>query len=588
MSASDEGARDSLAGSRTVGRYVIYGEIAQGGMATVHLGRLRGAAGFTRIVAIKKLHAQFAKDPEFVRMFTDEARLAARVRHPNVVPTLDVVSQDGELFLVMEYVHGETLARLIVHSRRAGSRVPPAVACSILCGALHGLHAAHEAVSAQGEPLNIVHRDVSPQNILVGTDGIARVLDFGIAKAAGRMHQTEAGVVKGKMGYMSPEQLYGERLDRRTDTYAAGVVLWESLVCDRLFAGPGDEPALAKMLSTEVQPPSRRVPGVSPALDTVVLRAVDRDRGRRFATALEMALALERATQPATPSEVGAWVLACAGEAIAPRARLIASLEKQAEESEAMDSSLGANAIDGQPAYAPPPAAASAPAPAIAEPVTALSPAASASAGGAVSGAFGQPASTTSVSPRFAGGTSPLASPLSDPLPNMEGPTTSTSAATTVMPRDLAAAPAEPRRGRSVVVIAGAVGLAAGLFAAVALLRTGPASSTAPRSGDPEKEALAAAPVASAPAAQPSPSADPSADPSAAPSAAPPRSTAAPTATSPQSAATDPPVPTAPPKKLPTPVVTATAKPAAKPADCDPPYTIDANGHKRYKRECLR
>jgi tRNA A-37 threonylcarbamoyl transferase component Bud32 len=576
MSASDEGARDSLAGSRTVGRYVIYGEIAQGGMATVHLGRLRGAAGFTRIVAIKKLHAQFAKDPEFVRMFTDEARLAARVRHPNVVPTLDVVSQDGELFLVMEYVHGETLARLIVHSRRAGSRVPPAVACSILCGALHGLHAAHEAVSAQGEPLSIVHRDVSPQNILVGTDGIARVLDFGIAKAAGRMHQTEAGVVKGKMGYMSPEQLYGERLDRRTDTYAAGVVLWESLVCDRLFAGHGDEPALAKMLSTEVSPPSRRVPGVSPALDTVVLRAVDRDRGRRFATALEMALALERSTQPATPSEVGAWVLACAGEAIAPRARLIASLEKQAEESEASDPSLSADAIDGPPAYAPKAEAASGYAPAIAEPVTALSPGTLKAAG-----AGAQAAGVTSLGPRFAGATIPLASPPSaGPLSGMEGPTTSTSAATTVMPREVSAEPAEVRKSRSVVVIAGAVGLAAGLVTAVALLRTGPVFSAAPAGVDPAKEALSAAPMASAPAdlsAAPPPS-------TAAPSAPSAAAAGSPTPTSLQSAAADP---TAPPKMR-APTVPTTAKPAAKPPNCDPPYTIEANGHKRYKRECLR
>jgi len=195
---------------RVVGRYALYAEIAAGGMATVHFGRLLGPVGFSRTVAIKRLHPQFAKDPEFVSMFLDEARLAARIRHPNVVPTLDVVATQGELFLVMDYVQGESLSRLIRAARERGHRIPPRIVSSILTGALHGLHAAHEAKNERGEPLNIVHRDISPQNVLVGSDGVPRVLDFGVAKAAGRVQTTREGQLKGKLAYMAPEQIGGQ------------------------------------------------------------------------------------------------------------------------------------------------------------------------------------------------------------------------------------------------------------------------------------------------------------------------------------------------------------------------------------------
>src|SRR3954469_20093549 len=152
---------------RVIGRYALYGEIASGGMATVHFGRLLGPVGFSRTVAIKRLHAQFAKDPEFVAMFLDEARLAGRIQHPNVVATLDVVALEGELFLVMEFVQGESLSRVSRALRTAGMRLPTRVAASLLTGVCYGLHAAHEAASEQGEPLGIVHRDVSPQNVMI-------------------------------------------------------------------------------------------------------------------------------------------------------------------------------------------------------------------------------------------------------------------------------------------------------------------------------------------------------------------------------------------------------------------------------------
>src|SRR5579859_759387 len=223
--------------ARSIGRYVLFDEIAAGGMATVHFGRQSGAAGFSRTVAIKRLHPNLAKDPEFVAMFLDEARLVARIRHPNVVPTLDVVATEGEVFVVMEYVHGESLAKIRSAMLKAGRVADPRIVSAIMSSVLHGLHAAHEAKSEIGQPLNIVHRDVSPQNVLVGIEGTARVLDFGVAKAIGRVQTTREGQIKGKLAYMPPEQLHGGRVTRQADVYAAAVVTWETLTGARLFAG---------------------------------------------------------------------------------------------------------------------------------------------------------------------------------------------------------------------------------------------------------------------------------------------------------------------------------------------------------------
>jgi len=292
------GVEDPSSGAgRAIGRYILFEEMASGGMATVHFGKLSGPVGFSRTVAIKRLHPHLAKDPEFVAMFLDEARLAARVRHPNVVPTLDVVALAGEVFIVMEYVLGESLSRLGRAQRTRGTPMPVPFALAIMTGALHGLHAAHEARNDRGDPLGIVHRDVSPQNVLVGTDGVPRVLDFGVAKAAGRLQDTRDGAIKGKVTYMSPEQITGAEVTRRTDVYAASVVLWELLTGKRLWQAENDAAVVAKILEhvvdPKIEPPSRSNPHVTPELDALVMRGLSGAPDARFATAREMAQELE-------------------------------------------------------------------------------------------------------------------------------------------------------------------------------------------------------------------------------------------------------------------------------------------------------
>jgi serine/threonine protein kinase len=296
-------------------------------MATVHFGRLNGPAGFSRTVAIKRLHPNLAKDPEFVAMFLDEARLAARIRHPNVVPTLDVVATEGEIFLVMDYVQGESLSRLRIAMQDAKRATDPRIVAAIMSGVLHGLHAAHEAKSEQGQSLNIVHRDVSPQNVLVGIEGVARVLDFGVAKAIGRVQTTREGQIKGKLAYMPPEQLHGGRVTRQADVYAAAVVTWETLTGCRLFSGDHEGALVTSILMQSVQPPSKVAPHVPAAFDKVVMRGIDRDPAKRYATAREMALDLERCAGVASTSEVGEWVESLAGTELSKRAAFMAAIE---------------------------------------------------------------------------------------------------------------------------------------------------------------------------------------------------------------------------------------------------------------------
>ena len=533
------------------GRYALYGEIAAGGMATVHIGRLLGPVGFARTVAIKRLHPQYAKDPEFVSMFLDEARLAARVQHPNVVATIDVVATDGELFLIMDYVRGESLSRLIRAADRKGERVPYRIAASVVSGFLHGLHSAHEAKNEHGEPLGLVHRDVSPQNVLVGADGIARVLDFGIAKAAGRIQVTREGQIKGKLSYMPPEQLQGMTLTRLTDIYAAGVVLWETLTCERLFKGETESETLTKILDGHVERPSFKVPGLPPAFDEVVLKALKQNPEERFATAREMAVALEKCAGIASSTEVGEWVENTAGSELLEREERIAEIESSSAYSagrEDSSSDVSANPLGRKIPFDD-------------------SHALILSSSGHLRAA--DPVDAEAESVETMARPAPAGLDLDDPF-------------TSVEPHP----PHEDKRNK--FIFAALIGLAF-FFGVLAIYfftsrqherganRVAPAPSLA-------------ASVASTPSASPPEvaiaiaSASPSAS---APSSAAPSASATPTSTRlfAGSSNTGSAQGVSPGVKRP---LTAPPPPPASPGKgCDPPYTVDSNGRRHYKLECL-
>jgi serine/threonine-protein kinase len=273
-------------------------------MGTLHLGRVVGAHGFARVVAIKRLFPNLAADRSFREMLLDEARFASRIRHPNVVPVLDVVEEASDLYIVMEYVHGLSLAQMLV--ALGGRPIPLPIALGIVEGVLLGLHAAHEARGEDGTPLGIVHRDVSPQNILVGADGVPRLIDFGIAKAATRMQVTDPGVLKGKVGYVAPEQLVRETVARQADVYSAGVVLWEMLAQRRFFPDADVAERLRRIDEKALPPPAAGT--LDEALDGLVLRALERDQARRFPTAEAMALALLQGRRGASSAEIAKWL----------------------------------------------------------------------------------------------------------------------------------------------------------------------------------------------------------------------------------------------------------------------------------------
>ncbi|WP_438023736.1 protein kinase domain-containing protein [Sorangium sp. So ce233] len=275
------------------GRYESLRAIASGGMATVYLGRAVGAGGFERLVALKMMHPHIAAEPEFVAMFLDEARLAARVRHPNVVATFDLV--EDPLFLVMEYIEGPSLHLLLRTCARAKRPLPLGIALRIFLDVLAGLHAAHELTGSEGEPLHLVHRDVSPQNVLVGIDGVSRITDFGVARAETRLMSTRGNALKGKLAYMAPEQIRAQQIDRRSDVYSAGVVLWEMLTEERLFKADNDGALIAQILQGPPTGPRGVVPSVPAAIDLICLRALNTDPNDRFPTAAAFAEALEEA-----------------------------------------------------------------------------------------------------------------------------------------------------------------------------------------------------------------------------------------------------------------------------------------------------
>jgi serine/threonine-protein kinase len=261
-------------------------------------------------------------------MFIDEARLAARIKHPNVVETLDILTMGQELLLVMEYIRGECFSKLLRAARRKNLEPSIGVVGRIASGMLHGLHAAHEATDDKGEPLHVVHRDISPQNVMIDVDGGVKVLDFGVAKASARIQITRDGQMKGKLSYMSPEQLQGQPVDRRADIFAAGVVLWEALTRRRLFVGEDSTEVLRKILRDEVPPPSQFVAGSSADVDRVVLRALCKDPEQRYQTARELALDVEQIIGLAPEVDVGEWIYSVAGEILTKRERLLQEIER--------------------------------------------------------------------------------------------------------------------------------------------------------------------------------------------------------------------------------------------------------------------
>jgi serine/threonine-protein kinase len=267
-------------------------------MATVFLARLSGVGGFQRFVAIKRLHPHLAREPEFIEMFLEEARLSARIHHPNVVPILEIGESDQGYYIVMEYVEGDTLGRLLARSAQTGVRLPTKVGLRVVIDMLAGLDAAHELKDDDGNGFGIVHRDISPQNVLVGVDGSSRLSDFGVARATSKLSTTRTGQLKGKLAYMAPEQAKGTKdIDRRADIFASGIVLWEVLACRRLFKGDGEADTLNRVLHEPIPPVRAAAPTIPAALEAVVAKALERDRAKRYDSAAEFADSLERASR---------------------------------------------------------------------------------------------------------------------------------------------------------------------------------------------------------------------------------------------------------------------------------------------------
>jgi serine/threonine-protein kinase len=275
------------------GKYRVIAELGHGGMADVYLAVARGPIGFNKLVVIKQLRPHLAEMPDFLDMFLDEARLAARLNHPNVVQTNEVVEEGSRFLIAMEYLDGQSFDRVLRRGQKA-NRLPLAQRLRVLCDALEGLHHAHELCDFDGTPLRVVHRDVSPHNIFVTYDGQVKVVDFGIAKAANCSAETRTGVLKGKIAYMAPEQARGDEVDRRADVFSAGLILWELLTGVRPWKGLNEIQILSRLAMGQIPPPSSELASVDPVLERICLRATAPEPSARYATAAQMREELER------------------------------------------------------------------------------------------------------------------------------------------------------------------------------------------------------------------------------------------------------------------------------------------------------
>ena len=295
-----------------IGRYEVLSHLATGGMAQIYLARQSGLGSFERHVVLKTILRERATDQRFVTMFLDEAKLAATLNHQNVAQVYEVDQADGAYFMAMEYVHGENTRAILETTIRRGWTIPLELAVMIISGAAAGLHHAHERHGKNGTPLNIVHRDVSPANIMVGYDGSVKVLDFGIAKAEERATKTIGGTIKGKYGYMSPEQCKGKPIDRRSDIFALGIVLYELATLRRAFKGNDDFETMKRIVAGDLVLPSVVVPGFPRELEAIILTALASDPAARFQTGQELIDALDaftvRAKLPGSNTAMGRFM----------------------------------------------------------------------------------------------------------------------------------------------------------------------------------------------------------------------------------------------------------------------------------------
>ena len=271
-----------------LGRYERVARIGSGGFAEVYKARLRGFAGFERVVAIKRVLPRVAEEREVVDMFIEEAKLAGRLRHPNIAQIFDLGRLDESYYIAMEWVDGKDLRSIWNRCRERAHALPVAAVTYVFEQVCDALQYAHYAEGPDGRPLSIIHRDVSPQNILVSFAGDVKVIDFGLAKARGRAIQTQVGILKGKVSYASPEQAWGKPLDRRSDVYAVGICMWEMLTGRRLFERGDDVDTILAVRAGEIVPPREVDPTIPPRLEAIVLRALERDLDRRYRSALAM------------------------------------------------------------------------------------------------------------------------------------------------------------------------------------------------------------------------------------------------------------------------------------------------------------
>ncbi len=295
-----------------LGRYHLRHKLAEGGMATVYLAQIHGEHGFSRWVAVKVVHPEQSHDQSFATMLADEARLIARIHHPNVCSVMDFGMDAGQLYLVMEYLHGETLSAAAKRAQADGRTLPAWIAARALADAARGLDAAHELTDEVGNSLELVHRDVSQGNVLVSYDGPAKVIDFGVVRARGRETKTAIGTVKGKITHMAPEQLRGEEVDRRADVWSLGVTLWETTLGRKLFRGDSPAETMIAVARGPIPKPSEVYPNYPPALEKIVMKALTRDVDKRTPTARAFAHQLEAYLyslgNPTGHAEVSRWM----------------------------------------------------------------------------------------------------------------------------------------------------------------------------------------------------------------------------------------------------------------------------------------